>query len=124
MKKDEIQNKDIDQLLKSALESADDLMVSHQLAEITFRKLRKKILLKGLFLELALKAGICFGSLAILAVAFVLTDGQAFMRKIFDFARINMPIVLVFLITSLAIIILDQIIIRYFNADQESATLL
>jgi len=122
MEKNQFQNGEIDQLVKVALESTDELSVPYQLADATIARLRKKILLKEMVTELAFKICIGLGSLGILAGAFILTGGQEFMEKILDFLRINKPVVLLFLTTSVVIIILDQILIRYINADEESAS--
>ncbi len=112
---EQYKDRDVDAIIRKALQNNNDLIIPDDLAEKIVRKLEKRILLRELILELLLKTGLVIGSLILLTVVFLLLKGRGVLgwlsSRIVDHWQIIVPLLVIVFFT----IIIDQIGIKFFG---------
>lgn len=112
---EQYKDRDVDAIIRKALQNNNDLIIPDDLAEKIVRKLEKRILLRELILELLLKTGLVIGSLILLTVVFLLLKGRGVLgwlsNRIVDHWQIIVPLLVIVFFT----IIIDQIGIKFFG---------
>lgn len=112
---EEIENKELDRLLHNALSSDDALKIPSGLADLTIQKLERKLVLRELIFELSIKISIVIGSLAILATVFALLNGTGVLTGLYVRFINNWQIIASVLLLVFITIIIDQVVVRFYN---------
>ena len=123
MTPEQLKNSELDNLVRNVLLSDDDLMIPSGLADKTFRKLEKRILLRELVLELSIKTGIVLGSLAILTGVFVWFKGLAVLTGLYTLFISNWQTILSLLLLVLVIALIDQVGLKYYTLSKKEVSL-
>jgi len=113
---EQMNNSELDKLISNTLKFNDTLTIPSDLSEKTIRKLEKKILLRELMLELVFKLLLVLGSLTILTGVFVWMNGITVINKFYIFITDNVQIITVLLFIVFVIILIDQIILKFYYA--------
>jgi hypothetical protein len=123
MAQEQIENKELDMLIRDVLTYDNDLMIPHGLSDKTILKLEKKILLRELIIELIFKVGLVLGSLYILAGVFVLINGSSLITSSYTYFIDNWQKISSVLFLVLFTILIDQIGLRFYNAIKKEVNL-
>lgn len=123
MTPEQLKNSELDNLVRNVLLSDDDLMIPSGLADKTFRKLEKRILLRELVLELSIKTGIVLGSLAILTGVFVWFKGLAVLTGLYTQFISNWQTILSLLLLVLVIALIDQVGLKFYTLYKKEVSL-
>ena len=123
MTPEQLKNSELDNLVRNVLLSDDDLMIPSGLADKTFRKLEKRILLRELVLELSIKTGIVLGSLAILTGVFVWFKGLAVLTGLYTLFISNWQTILSLLLLVLVIALIDQVGLKFYTLYKKEVSL-
>ena len=115
MNKGEIKNKELDGLIHGALSSCDDLIVPEHIVNNTLVRLEKRMLLRQLILELSLKVGLVFGSLAVLSTVFLLAKNTDFIKRVYALILSNKEYAIGLMAIVMVIVLIDQVVLRYYN---------
>ena len=123
MTPEQLKNSELDNLVRNVLLSDDDLMIPSGLADKTFRKLEKRILLRELVLELSIKTGIVLGSLAILTGVFVWFKGLAVLTGLYTQFISNWQTILSLLLMVFVIALIDQVGLKFYMLYKKEVSL-
>jgi hypothetical protein len=115
MPQEQFRNSRLDQLMREALNSGNDLRIPEGLAEKTIQRLEKRTLLRELILELLVKAGIIISCLFVLVVVFVWINGQGVLGGFYEKFLNNRHLIASILILASITILIDQVLLRFLN---------
>lgn len=118
---DQLNNSELDSLVRNVLTVDDKFAIPSGLVEKTIRKLERRILLRELILEFSLKAGLVIGSLAILTGVFVLINGKSILEILYTRFSDNRQIIAPFLFVILITILIDQVGLRFYSRYYQKA---
>jgi hypothetical protein len=115
MAQGKIQNSGLDRMIRNAFVSDERLAFPRGLADLTIRKLEKKMLLRRLLVELLAKAALILGSLALLAGVLFCVNGAGLLTAMQVFLAQNSQLVASVLILGIITILIDQVLLRYYT---------
>ena len=121
MAPDQVNNSELDSMVRHVLTLDDTFSMPSGLAEKTIRRLERRVLLRELILELSLKAALVIGSLAIFTGIFVLINGKSVIETLFARFSDNRQIIAPFLVVALITILIDQLGLRFYNRYHQEA---
>jgi hypothetical protein len=118
---DQLNNSELDSLVRHVLTVDDKFALPSGLSEKTIRKLERRMLLRELLIEFSLKAGLVIGSLAILAGVFVLINGRSVIETLYARFSDNRQIIAPLFFVALITILVDQVGLRFYNRYHQEA---
>lgn len=114
MTHEQVDNKEIDNIIRNALSSDNALEIPVGLTEKAVRQIEKRVVLRELIIELLIKVGLVVGSLTILAGVFLWRNNDLFLNLpsllLNNFQLIASVLLLVFIT-----ICIDQIGMRFYH---------
>ncbi len=110
-----IENNEMDQLIREALESDASLRISAPFAEMAIQRLEKRALLRRLLLELFSKIGLVLITLIILLGVLAFVNGPAILTSIVDQILAYKGLLSAALIVIVATILIDQVVLKFYS---------
>lgn len=105
---------ELDKLIHNALSSDTDLMIPRELTGKTILRIKRRMLLKELVLDLFCKAGLVLGSLIVLAGVFVWIKGSDVLTILSTYLVNNWQLFSSLLILTLTTVLIDQVGLRFY----------
>jgi hypothetical protein len=112
---EQIEDNELDDIIRNVLASDENLIIPSGLSEKTIKKLGKRALLRELVLELFLKIGLVMGSLAILTGVFFLINKTSMLTNVYNQIINNWQIILPLLLLVFFSLLIDQVGFRFYN---------
>jgi hypothetical protein len=114
MKPEHIKNSELDNLMRNALTSNNDMIITPGISDKIILKLEKKTLLRELLLELSFKVGLALGSLALLAGVFTWVTGSDVLSRFYTHFVSNRQLFISTLLVVFVTILIDQVALRFY----------
>jgi len=112
---EQIENNELDDLIRNVLVSDEDLIIPPGLSEKTIKNLGKRALLRELVLELFLKIGLVLGSLAILTGVFLLVNQTSVLTSVYNQILNHWQMMVSLLLLVFISLLIDQVGLRFYN---------
>lgn len=115
MIEDNLNNKKIDELMRSALASNNNFIIPPEVSARAIHLIEKKTLLRELLLELMYKIMLVILSLGVLTAVLVFSNGVQFIADLIAIYTNNRQLFLSVLTLVFITIIIDQIALRFYT---------